>query len=568
MSKVLTYSLQLCVVVLLSNTFALAQLGGAGLQEQLKALTGESQFSASDALTQMNGFQSAYDQVVQAETYLVGPGDILQVQLSGVIEQELPVRISPEGTVLLPRLGELKLRGLTLAEVKQLIETEVQANTNSEAFVTLLQPRTVYVEIDGNVPFPGMYAFPASMKVSTAVKLASQPKATSIARVQEKSAYQQETGRVQAQTRTSFTASYSRRHILVAHADGTSSIADEVRGRVRPNGKADPHLREGDHIFVPFEPETVSYISVSGEVGRPSVLAYRDGDNLALLMKAGFGLTANADPNKVYVIQPGLQPSFRTYQDILASGESQLIRPGTSIVVHRNEKEVNNASVAVSGHVQYPGTFVIEEGVTRLRDIIELAGGFTDQAYLPLAYIQRTDDAVSSAASTRDISLQLFQYSNLTIGDTARFAIDMLSRRPMVSCDFKAAFTGGSDEDNVLLQDGDVIVVPKNPSSVYVFGQVLKPGYVEFVPGKNLAWYVHRAGGPGSDADESRLSIIRGSNSVWIQDPEAEVFSGDQIYLPREAEYPLDQERASIAAYAGIVSAVANLTWIIYNVVQ
>ena len=124
----------------------------------------------------------AVDNVINPKQYHIGPGDILALQLlSGTAIEQLLV-VTPENSILLPRLGEVSLVGKTLAQAKDTILQIIQKrNPNATASVTLRKPRICYVTIKGNVLMPGTYSLPASMKVSTAIKLSSQRISTNAA---------------------------------------------------------------------------------------------------------------------------------------------------------------------------------------------------------------------------------------------------------------------------------------------------------------------------------------------------------------------------------------------------
>jgi protein involved in polysaccharide export with SLBB domain len=162
--------------------------------------------------------------------------------------------------------------------------------------------------------------------------------------------------------------------------------------------------------------------------------------------------------------------------------------------------------------------------------------------------------------------MKYFQYSDLSLDDTTRYNIDINLMRPLVSCDFVAAFKNASDRNNILLEDGDIIVVPENPGKVYVYGQVNQPGYVDFSENKTIQWYIERAGGFAPYADEGRERIIRGKTLVWVK--EGIVYAGDYIYVPR----PEDTPRAvTVQEYSVIVSiflAVLSVASIIINLIK
>ncbi len=232
------------------------------------------------------------------------------------------------------------------------------------------------------------------------------------------------------------------------------------------------------------------------------------------------------------------------------------------------ELEYENLSVvSIRGQVKNPGIYPITYGTTRLKDVVSDAGGFTSKAYLPLAYIIRRQDKIDAYVDHRREYYTAFQYSDLTIEDTSRFSIDMMLKKPIVSCDFAKAFFENSEIDNVLLRDGDVIVVPDNPGYVYVYGQVNHPGYVEFREGQNMEWYIEKAGGYAKGATKNRARIIRGKSRVWTEgDSETFVLAGDEVYVPRPPDIPQGLEWQKYGTIASLVSVTFAVIGTIFNI--
>jgi protein involved in polysaccharide export with SLBB domain len=239
------------------------------------------------------------------------------------------------------------------------------------------------------------------------------------------------------------------------------------------------------------------------------------------------------------------------------------------IVVSKKEYSAKGAMsgvVEITGSVQKPGAFTIVQGQTKLKDIIEQSGGFTDKAYLPLAYIVRKEQQQPASNEPRYRAIMGMQYTDLTAEDTTRYLMHTMFRQPTVACDIQKAYNG-SEEDNVLLESGDIIVIPENPKRVYVYGQVNNPGYVTFEPGKSMQWYIERAGGYASGAEKELTRIIKGRSHVWIKGDEKNVVveSGDEIYCPpptyRPPGYEYQYYTFLITAIGGLVGILNVVYW-------
>jgi len=155
--------------MMLSYNLGFAQLKGLSSFDMESMMRG-------DALEQLNSEQMTnamsipFGNVVEAENYIVGPGDILLIQNLAAISQKDIAMVSPEIKVILTRYGEVDIKGKTLAEARELIISKIQSSrSDALVFVSLYRPRFVIVEIKGNVETPGTYTFPASYKISTEI---------------------------------------------------------------------------------------------------------------------------------------------------------------------------------------------------------------------------------------------------------------------------------------------------------------------------------------------------------------------------------------------------------------
>lgn len=511
------------------------------------------------------------DDAVDPTVYRVGPGDVLSYQTTGLDFSEKMVMVTPENTLLLERYGMISVAGQTLEEVRSAIIQRVQQQAPGiEIFVTLRKPRLVYVTLKGNVTFPGTYAVPASMRVSTLLAVTRQPwllrrdgsPSDDLRRMGASTAFQAATNELARAVRPDLTP-YAMRNIVIRHRQGVS-LVDLALSSLPGGARFDPHLREGDVVTVPFDSEEVPTISVSGAVVSPITLAYKVGDRASLLLAVAGGPLQDADLDRVLLVQSsgGGAQTLVVDSTLTIEGADVPLEPGASIIVERRAyagEPMRQGVVEVYGEVARPGTVVIEPGVTRLAEAVRLAGGPDANASLALSYVVRPEMTVPSERELEDRGNRRFMYSDLTLEDTLRYRMDQMYRLPFVSCNVEAALRDTAGSNNITLQHGDIIVIEDTPSRVYVYGQVHRPGFVTFSPGKTLRWYVERAGGFGTGAETSRARVIKGRSNVWVEDRDAIVEPGDEIYVPRPPDIPASVEIQTYAAVAAIASAIALL---------
>ncbi len=539
-----------------------------------------------NALKQLNNSQLSkasampVGNIVDDNYYLVGPGDVLIIQNLTALSQKNPIVISPENSVIVPRIGMLDLTGKTLADAKNMIiEAIKNSNPKAKVYISLYHPRNVVIEVSGNVEIPGTYTFPASFRISTVIKFANQQKSSNLL------SYQQNNILVNKLVRTKlyqelfsnsgmpYVSSYFSRNITVVHNDGQSINADLEKSQFFNDSKYDPYINEGDKIYVPFNLDDYPVITIAGSVLRPAVLPFKIGDKASLLLKFGGGLKQNADLNKVKLFLPESNKTINLKIDdkLNLLSEDVNLESGSIITIGEKVKPKikNSGVVSVVGEVNEPGVYTIDPNKTKLKDIINMAGGFTENAYLPLAYVIRRDNYISNSKTLNYRLLENFQHSNLTAQDTTRFKIDMLMRQPTVSTDFVAVFDKNVKSANITLKDGDVIKIPSNPKSVYVYGQVRNPGYVPYVENKTMDWYIAQAGGYTESAEKSASRIIRGKNKSWVADDSGVfVFAGDQIYVPAPPYIPPEVKAQTWTMLIGAITSVATLINVLWYITR
>ncbi len=513
--------------------------------------------------------------VVVPENYFVGPGDALSIQnLTSTINTEI-ILVTSECSVMLPRIGEMSLLGKTLAEAKKMIADEMKKrNANAIVYVSLYQPRTVLITLKGNVTRPGAYSMPASYRVSTAIKVANQLQNQNMGKPIESQGElmnkerKREQEKAFSQAGTPGLTSFSSRNISLIHVNGEAQNCDLEKALVYNDSKYDPYIREGDEVFVPFNKENFAQISISGAVLRPVSLPWKEGDKVSFLLRSAAGLTSEADLEAVYLFTPGSDQKTRLNIDssLRLLGSDTELKAGSSIVVLEKQKSTNDESgtVAVAGEVKNPGTYIIKHNKTKVKEVIEMAGGFKAEAYLPMSYILRKVDRNLETFNPNGEFFDYFQRSDLSMQDTTRFLWDVFYRKPYVSCDFEALFNNNSEQQNVTLQNGDMIVIPPNPKSVYVYGQVNNPGYVPFEPGKPAEWYIEKAGGFATGAEKERVRIIRAKNKVWFEvNEKSRVYAGDEIYVPKPPDIMPGTELQQYYLLATAVGTLIQVTYLI-----
>jgi len=315
-------------------------------------------------------------------------------------------------------------------------------------------------------------------------------------------------------------------------------------------GNADPvELQAMDvlHIFARWNIQTRAQVHISGEVFKPFSTDYREGLTLrGLILKAG-GMKESADWMRAEVARLQLdavrntdtndRPEQTTQilhvklgPDFLTSDDVFLLEPHDRVSIRRLPWWGMQKTVTLRGEVFYPGVFSLERDDERLSSIIKRAGGVQPDAYLVGARVIRTQDGVGNIAI------------NLA----------------------KALAEPGSQFD-IILQDGDEIVIPDQMFTVKVVGEVGFPTSLVFEVGKDIDFYVGRAGGYLEKADEDKTRVVWPNGVSLPNEGGSRVVAGSTIVVPVEPPPEGKTWIETVRDITGIVSSLAMVWLVVEN---
>jgi protein involved in polysaccharide export with SLBB domain len=550
--------------LLLVVLFSIVQ--GAALSQTIPSKDGLSmpdlQSLKQGVTSQKSGFDTwdavPVDAPLDANEYIVGPGDRFSLNIWSSAPAEHQLNVTPEGMLIMPGVGVLDVRGLTLAQARMMIAGRVTKRTvNAEVTLTLLVPRRITVTILGKVPHEGRKTVHASQRVDDIIEQATEFPTGRMDAVQ----YQDQLN--------VFRTTRSERRIRLQRRTGAIVPVDLVRYRTSGLGRFNPYLQEGDVVFVPGRSEADNSIAVFGGTIRYANYEFVEGDSLSTLIGMAMGFPADADPRNALFTRLSagglLMDTIRV--DALAIAEHRIgdiaLRGGDRLVVPKAAMALANYHVAVEGEVRFPGGYPITREHTKLSEVIRLAGGFTSNANLAGAVVYRRSTEQYSGEFEREQMLSL--RASLPVQDTSYYRIESALRltEEVVSVNFRGLFVDRDTTLDVVLKSNDRIMIPSRQHSIYVFGQVVSPGHVMFERGQAHGYYIQRAGGYANEARESDVKVIKAGTKIWLDPDETEIEDGDMVWIPKETTYPFSHYVTIYAQIAGIIGTVATVALLV-----
>ncbi len=374
---------------------------------------------------------------------------------------------------------------------------------------------------------------------------------------------------------------------LLEAADGVTDEAFTARGvmhRMKPNrtlevlavdvagildGSAtDIPLRNEDVLFIASKKEVQSEqtITIHGEVQYPGIYQYADNETIEdFILQAG-GLSTAASTVKVDVARRIIDPHATTSSDTIAqtfsfslkdgfvldNGNSDFhLMPYDEVYVRKSPGYSAQQNVYVEGEVLFEGTYTLSKKGERLSEIIRQAGGLTKNAYARGARLirQRTpeervreENMIQTTLKQKNSGLMNIRNatssSNLDIVKSMIY-MDSLDLKKLdqyttysVGIELEKAIESPGSDADIVLREGDHIIVPEYSGTVKINGEVLYPNTVNYVEGEDLDYYINQAGGYSQNAKKGQTYIIYMNGMVAKADRKHKPRPGCEIVVP------------------------------------
>lgn len=330
---------------------------------------------------------------------------------------------------------------------------------------------------------------------------------------------------------------------------------------------ADIPLKNEDVLFIPTQEDLRQerIFTITGEVMSPGTYEYAANTTIADLIVMAGGLTDQASLAKVDVSRRIRNPrateknseiaktfSFSLKDGLVIDGDRNfLLEPYDVVHVRRSPAYSAARNIVVDGEVNYEGSFTLENKKMRLSDAIKMAGGATDDAYLRgarLVRVMNDEERVRQQATLEAIRTILTER-----GDSISASKLQLGNTYVVGIELDKALQNPGGAYDILLREGDRILVPEYNASVKISGDVFFPNTVSYIEGKNYKWYVDQAGGWGNRAKKSKTFIVYQNGTIGVAKKGAKPEPGCEIIVP-------SKKRRNPINLAGIASAATSLS--------
>ena len=355
---------------------------------------------------------------------------------------------------------------------------------------------------------------------------------------------------------------------------------------------ADVPLKPNDVLFIPTKQEMMEEqtITIHGEVNYPGIYKYASNETLEDFVLQAGGLKNSASTVKVDVARRVMNPKALTNDSISAYTYSFALKDGfvidgtpgfhlmpfDEVYVRKSPGFSKQQNVVVDGEVMFSGTYTLQRKNTRLSDVIKAAGGVNDRGYAAGATLVRKINESERKRLEAARKMALEQYEQVAAEEAAKTgkSVDITNSERIKKFQIddtysvgieldKAIANPGSDAD-IVLREGDRIVVPQYTGTVKINGEVMYPNTVGFVKGKKASYYIDQAGGFSNKAKRGQTYIIYMNGMVAKVSHNAKPMPGCEIVVPAKATTKMSIAETmtigtSVASIATMIATLANI---------
>lgn len=351
---------------------------------------------------------------------------------------------------------------------------------------------------------------------------------------------------------------------------------------------ADIPIQNNDVLFIPTKQEMMEEqtITIHGEVFYPGVYKYADNETLEDFVLQAGGLKQTASTVKVDVARRIVNPKALTTDSVIArtytfalkdgfviDGEPGFkLMPYDEVYVRKSPGFYKQQNVMVEGEVMFGGTYTLSKKNQRLSDLIKNAGGVNDRAYVAGARLERKMNEVERKRMETILKMAREQAENLEIEAAAQNKkVDLENSELLKRFEIpetysvgieldKALSNPGSDAD-IVLREGDKLIVPQYTATVKINGEVMYPNTVGYQQGKKAKYYINQAGGYSNKAKKSQTYIIYMNGTIAKVSEGAKPMPGCEIFVPQKKinTMTVAEKLAIGSASASIATMIATL---------
>ena len=351
------------------------------------------------------------------------------------------------------------------------------------------------------------------------------------------------------------------------------SVADVL------SGKTSIFLQSKDEVRIFNEKELrkTRTISISGAINTPKTIEFIDKLQIEDIIALSGGLQEGANPDVISVSRRLKDGSFTTLSKVFSisskknlsinNGVPFYLEPFDIINVRYLKGYAEQKSVAISGEVNYSGSYVLTTKNERISDLIERAGGFTEFAYVKgAALVRKTKNKYAL-----DLLQNMENNEGKEVDLEALTEMEANSKKFTVGIDLEKILKNKGSDIDMFMEVGDLLIIPSKKQTVKVSGMVLKPSLIQFKKGESLKSYINKSGGFAETAKKSKIYVsyqngdVKTVRKFLFFKSYPRLAPGATIFVPAK---PINKNKLSTTEIVGITTSIATLGILIQSLLK
>lgn len=350
-------------------------------------------------------------------------------------------------------------------------------------------------------------------------------------------------------------------------------------------------IQNNDVLFIPTKQEMMEEqtITIHGEVQYPGIYRYADNETLEDFVLQAGGLKQTASTVKVDVSRRIVNPKALTTDSVIARTYTFALKDGfvidgtpgfklmpfDEVYVRKSPGYYKQQNVVVEGEVMFSGTYTLSKKNQRLSDLIKSAGGVNDRGYIAGARLERKVneserarmEAVLKKAKEEAEQMEIEaakENKKIDLKDSEKIKKFEIPEFYSVGIELDKALANPGCDADIVLREGDKIIVPQYNGTVKINGAVMHPNTVGFQKGKKAKYYINQAGGFSEKAKKSQTYIVYMNGTIAKVSQNAKPKPGCEIVVPeKEINKMTIAEKmtigTSVASIATMIATLANI---------
>ena len=371
--------------------------------------------------------------------------------------------------------------------------------------------------------------------------------------------------------------------ILRSQEDLTPQYVSFNPVEVMRNGSANITLKSNDRVTISSiaELREKSTVTITGEVRNTGAYVYVENMSLKDLILLAGGFTEAAIPQRIEVARRLKKDSFNisdiqvsevfninSVKDLEDKGGDIKLQSYDAVIVRKNPGYQLQINVTIEGEVVFPGSYILKNKNDRISDVIKRAGGLTLQAFDQGGYVTRNN----YKSITNQVNTEKIIKIQETLKDTSGKVEAQVQRTfDQIAIDLSTILANPGSKNDLILEEGDVITIPKEKMDVRISGQVLFPTRVVFDQKLDLKDYLGRAGGVGDNARKGKIYVLypngnaAKTSSFLFFRSYPKVTPGSEVIVPKKHE--VERRRLSTGEVIGISTAITSFAGVLLSLI-